>query len=533
MRLSTSQMFNASVSGHQKGYAALVKTQEQITSGHRIQTAADDPVGSARLLQLEQQAGQLSQYKSNLTDATNSLAQEESILQSMIKIGDRARSLAGQAGNGAYNDHDRRAIAAELQQIENELFGLMNSKNASGEYWFSGSQSGIPPYVRNPDGTYRYQGDQSQQYLQVATGVQLSINDSGFETFESAKNVSRTETAEMAPATVDGVQRLYMSGGAIVDQQAFDKDFRANGPYTLTIKAQDPTNPYSPLNYEIEDGAGNVTAGPYDPAQENPKITFGGVEFALDPLLGAGETTYGALLDGHQFSLGMAPDDFTVIASSAAQISKVVVGNTPAEAAAYANAFPAGGLTLKYDGATSTFSAMAPDGITPLPWPVTYVADPLPATTGTISIPAVGLTLKTAGAFGGGDQFKVHADSQETRNILNTIVALRQSLQEPADGIKGGGMRIREAVAVALGNLDSSMIQIESTQAHIGARMNVIDTLTAENESLGIFNAQTQSAIRDTDQFEAASRLMLQQTKLEAAHAAFVRVSQLSLFDRL
>ena len=36
MRLSTSQMFNASVSGHQKGYAALVKTQEQITSGHRL-----------------------------------------------------------------------------------------------------------------------------------------------------------------------------------------------------------------------------------------------------------------------------------------------------------------------------------------------------------------------------------------------------------------------------------------------------------------------------------------------------------------
>jgi flagellar hook-associated protein 3 FlgL len=77
------------------------------------------------------------------------------------------------------------------------------------------------------------------------------------------------------------------------------------------------------------------------------------------------------------------------------------------------------------------------------------------------------------------------------------------------------------------------MIQIESTQAHIGARMNIIDTLTMENESLDIFNDLTQSAIRDTDQFEAASRLMLQQTKLEAAQAAFVRVSQLSLFDRL
>lgn len=520
MRLSTSQMFNASVSGHQKGYAALVKTQEQITSGHRIQTPADDPVGSARLLQLEQQAGQLAQYKSNLTDATNSLAQEESILQSMIGISQRARTLAGEAGNGAKNDHDRRAIAAELQQIENELFGLMNSKNASGEYWFSGSQSGIPPYVRNPDGTYRYQGDQSQQHLQVATGVQLSINDSGFETFESAKNVSRTVTAEMAPATVDGVQRLYLSGGTVVDQGAFDQNFRADGPYILTIEAQVPGDPYSALNYRVskDDGAGNPVAphvvGPYDPAQENPKITFQGVEFALDPLMGAGETTYGTLLDGHQFSLGMAPDDFNVIANSAAQISAVTVS----DADAYANTFPQGGMTLRFSDATN-FEAFTSDGVS--------------IGTGTVGTPFAGLDLTLTGAPVAGDEFTINADSQETRNILNTIVALRESLQAPADGIKGGGMRIREAVAVALGNLDSSMIQIESTQAHIGARMNVIDTLTAENESLGIFNAQTQSAIRDTDQFEAASRLMLQQTKLEAAHAAFVRVSQLSLFDRL
>src|SRR5690606_20386323 len=114
MRLSTNQMFNANVAGYQKGYAGLVKTQEQITSGNRIQTPADDPVGSARLLQLEQQSALLGQYKNNLTDATNSLTQEHSILDSMILVAQRARELAGHAGNGAYNDHDRKAIASEL-----------------------------------------------------------------------------------------------------------------------------------------------------------------------------------------------------------------------------------------------------------------------------------------------------------------------------------------------------------------------------------------------------------------------------------
>src|SRR5690606_144878 len=220
MRLSTNQVFTSHVSSYNKGYAELAKTHQQLTTGVRIQTPADDPVGSARLLQLEQQSNLLGQYKANITDATNSLTQEESILKSMINVAERARELAGHAGNGSYGDQQRQAIAAELKQIENELFGLMNSKHASGEYWFSGSQSGIQPYIRNADGTYSYQGDHSQQFLQVATGTQISISDSGFDAFESARNVSRTQTSvETVPANG---QRLHLSQGTVSSQRDFD-----------------------------------------------------------------------------------------------------------------------------------------------------------------------------------------------------------------------------------------------------------------------------------------------------------------------
>src|SRR5690606_37022277 len=229
MRLSTNQVFTSHISSYNKGYAELSKTHQQLSTMVRIQTPADDPVGAARLLQLEQQANLLGQYKANMVDATNSLTQEESILQSMHKVAQRARDLAGHAGNGAYNDHDRKAIAAELKQIENELFGLMNSKNASGEYWFSGSQSGIQPYIRNADGTYSYQGDHGQQFLQVATGTRISISDNGFDAFESARNVSRTQTSlETAPASG---QRLYLSQGTISTQHHFDDLFREGAPY--------------------------------------------------------------------------------------------------------------------------------------------------------------------------------------------------------------------------------------------------------------------------------------------------------------
>ena len=74
MRLSTSLIYSSSISSYQKGYANIVKTQQQISSGERIQTPADDPVGAARSLQLEQQQALLTQYRGNLTTATNSSA---------------------------------------------------------------------------------------------------------------------------------------------------------------------------------------------------------------------------------------------------------------------------------------------------------------------------------------------------------------------------------------------------------------------------------------------------------------------------
>ena len=55
MRISSLQAFQNGVQGLQRNYSAAIRTQEQISSGNRILTPADDPVASVRLMQLEQQ----------------------------------------------------------------------------------------------------------------------------------------------------------------------------------------------------------------------------------------------------------------------------------------------------------------------------------------------------------------------------------------------------------------------------------------------------------------------------------------------
>lgn len=225
MRISSLQAFNNGVQGLQRNYANVTRTQEQISTGNRILTPADDPVASVRLLQLEQQQNVLTQYADNLTAATNSLNQEESTLNAVNNILQRVRELAVQSGDGALSQGDRQSIALELREREDELFALFNSRNARGEYLFSGFQGKTQPFVRDAAGNYSYQGDEGQRELQVASSLTLPINDNGKKLFEDIINAGRLNTLSVAPPAplpaLPAGSTLIASAPLVQDEVAF------------------------------------------------------------------------------------------------------------------------------------------------------------------------------------------------------------------------------------------------------------------------------------------------------------------------
>ncbi|WP_082428021.1 flagellar hook-associated protein FlgL, partial [Pseudomonas endophytica] len=150
MRISTAQFFESTSTTYQNNFSSVIKTQQQIDSGVRIQTAADDPVGAARLLQLQQQKDMLGQYSANMDSIKASLSNQESVLDSINTALQKAGELALRAG-GVTVDADRTAIANELGSIEDQVFSLLNSKDASGNYMFSGPKPDTQPYPRNHD----------------------------------------------------------------------------------------------------------------------------------------------------------------------------------------------------------------------------------------------------------------------------------------------------------------------------------------------------------------------------------------------
>jgi flagellar hook-associated protein 3 FlgL len=236
MRISTIQAFNTSVNGMQKNYANLTRTQEQISTGKRILTPADDPVASVRLLQLSQEQALNAQYTSNNTAAQNSLNSEEAILSSIETVLQRIREIGVQAGNGTLDSTDRSSLGTELGQREDELLSLMNSKDASGHYLFGGSQSDQQPFVRNPDGTYSYQGDETQVNVQVASSTFLALGDNGKDLFENVFNANRVTTNHTTVgANADGtVSTGRVSLGLVTDKNAYDNTFPSSNPPVAT-----------------------------------------------------------------------------------------------------------------------------------------------------------------------------------------------------------------------------------------------------------------------------------------------------------
>ncbi|AOE86525.1 flagellar hook-associated protein FlgL [Pseudomonas sp. TCU-HL1] len=286
MRISTIQQFNNGVTGLQRNYANVTRTQEQISTGNRILTPADDPVASVRLLQLEQQQSMLGQYSSNLTAAKNSLTQEEVTLKSATTILQRVKELAGQAGNGALSAEDRKSIAAELREREDELLSLMNTRNARGEYLFSGFQGKTQPFERNPDGTYRYNGDDGQRELQIASSLQVPISDNGKRTFQDVINAGRLDSAlTVNPAG----STLNASAPLVQDEVAFSGNPLFPGAGVEIVFGNPDANSYEV--FELGTTTPVLGSGTLDgDADKSDKLVFRGVSIVFDGVPVGGET---------------------------------------------------------------------------------------------------------------------------------------------------------------------------------------------------------------------------------------------------
>src|SRR4029077_2998922 len=116
MRISTVTFQNDALFQMEALQSAMAKTQGQLYSGKKLQSAADDPSGMAQVNQLNAQISASNQYVTNQNAATANLQLEEQAMSDATNTLQSARDLAVQANNPALSPQQRQDISQQLQQ---------------------------------------------------------------------------------------------------------------------------------------------------------------------------------------------------------------------------------------------------------------------------------------------------------------------------------------------------------------------------------------------------------------------------------
>src|SRR3569833_2173791 len=121
MRVSSSNFYDTGIARITDLQSSLLKTQQQLSSGKRILTPADDPVAASRALDFTQAQGINDRLAVNRQNAAESLNLTESTLSSVTTLLQDVKTAIVQAGNGTLADSDRATIATNLSNRLQEL----------------------------------------------------------------------------------------------------------------------------------------------------------------------------------------------------------------------------------------------------------------------------------------------------------------------------------------------------------------------------------------------------------------------------
>ena len=271
MRISTRTIYENATNQLNTLQSGMARTQTQLATNKRMLTAADDPIASARALEVTQSKSLNNQYATNRSNANSSLALVEGALSDSGDLLMDVQTLVVQAGNGTLSKADRLMIATEIEGRMQDLLGVANTADGSGGYLFSGYRGTTVPFIQTDTGA-AYQGDQGQRKLQVGSSRSIAISDSGSSIFENNRTGNGSYQTTVGPNN---------QGTAVaVSGSVSDASKLTGHNYTLEFKV---TGTPAVTTYSVIDASGSP-AGPLptnEPYVSGKQITFDGASFSI------------------------------------------------------------------------------------------------------------------------------------------------------------------------------------------------------------------------------------------------------------
>ncbi|WP_432662664.1 flagellar hook-associated protein FlgL [Wukongibacter baidiensis] len=181
MRVTNNMIASNTLRNLNRNLSRLDKRNTQISTGKRINSPSDDPIGTSRALRLRSDVSQIEQYERNTSAATSWLDITESATTDLYNILHKAKELTVKGASETYAPEDRNTIADEMEQLKQQIIQIGNS-TYTGRYIFSGFQTDEKTF--NDDGTYNIATAPVQhKKYQVSVGEEIEVGVFGTELF--------------------------------------------------------------------------------------------------------------------------------------------------------------------------------------------------------------------------------------------------------------------------------------------------------------------------------------------------------------
>jgi flagellar hook-associated protein 3 FlgL len=191
----------------------IAEAQVQVSSQKKLQSASDDPAGSAEANRLRGQTRALAAVSDGIGFGTAVLSAQDSALEQTQSILTRASEIASQTSSGLTTPAERQQASAEVAQLERSLLTLANTSIA-GRYVFGGLASGTQPFANLDDPGFdpstAYSGPTDPFTLPIGSGQTVALTQPGDQVFGAAitalDQMRQTLASGAAPsASIDAV----------------------------------------------------------------------------------------------------------------------------------------------------------------------------------------------------------------------------------------------------------------------------------------------------------------------------------------
>lgn len=181
MRVTDNLRYNTMLTAMQKQASRLQDAHEVAMSGQKVSAPSDGPAAFATAVNDSARIRQVEGRKTAIDRAQGDLGLAEGVLAEAGDLIKRAREIAVQMADGAYDANERAVAANEIAGIREQLHALANTRGSRG-YLFSGSATDTAPF----DAANAFVGNDDTLGVTIGDGIQAPANVSGATAFAGA-----------------------------------------------------------------------------------------------------------------------------------------------------------------------------------------------------------------------------------------------------------------------------------------------------------------------------------------------------------